>query len=152
MALLGPTAEIVKYGHFIDSKNLDAIAVTRIRTNSAGTRLLISNLAALRLTRTGWQRLLRVSNYITNDAGYIGIDYTEDSPSFNYELELANKRSDGTPGFVLTFTFLTRKLERDGLPIEVGWNPAVGRYQEFSPNGEGFLPELKNPPHRHVGK
>jgi hypothetical protein len=45
---------------------------------------------------------------------------------------------------------LTSNLDHDGIPIEIGWNATVGRYQEFSVDQEpeGFKPELKNPPHR----
>jgi hypothetical protein len=37
-------------------------------------------------------------------------------------------------------------VEDEGLGI--GWNPAVGRYQSISPNGEDFEPE--NPAPKHV--
>jgi hypothetical protein len=29
----------------------------------------------------------------------------------------------------------------------IGWNPAVGRFQEIEPNGVEFAPEVKNPEH-----
>jgi hypothetical protein len=31
--------------------------------------------------------------------------------------------------------------------LGIGWNRAVGRFQEIEPNGEEFSPEVKTPKH-----
>lgn len=153
-ATLGPTAEVVKYGRFADAKNLDAVAVIRVRPIRRNrNRLLVSDLVILRSVGRAWKPVLRASKTVTNDAGYIGIDYIDDAFRFyGYEVEFADKRADGKQGFALILTYLTSRLDRDGIPIEIGWNAGVGRYQEFSVNEEpdGFKLELKNPPHRRV--
>lgn len=151
---MGSGAEVVKYGRLADAKHLDGVAVVRIRPVK-NNRLLVSDLAILRWDGTGWKPVLRGSKSITNDAGYIGIDYIDDSFRFyGYEASFADRRSDGKQGFVLVLSYLTRTLDLDGIPIEIGWNPVTGRFQEFSANEEpeGFKLELKNPPHRRVAK
>jgi hypothetical protein len=153
--LLGPTAEVVKYGQIVDAKYLDGIAVVKIHPTKAENRLLVTDLVILRWVGNGWKVLLRASESITNDAGYVGIDYIDDSFRFyGYDTEFAGTRSDGKRGFSLMLSYLTRTLGRDGIPIEIAWNPQTGRFQEFSANEEpeGFKPELKNPPHRRVRK
>ena len=113
---------------------------------------MISDLAILRLVGKTWKPVLRASKSITNDDGYIGIDYDDSFRFHGYEVAFADKRGDGKPAFAMTLTYLTSKLDRDGIPVEIGWNPTVGRYPEFSANQEGFKPELKNPPHRWIHK
>lgn len=152
--LLGPNAELVKYGQFAGANGMDGIAVVKIRRTN-DDRLLVTDLAILHWAGGGWKAVLRASKSITNDAGYIGIDYIDDEFRFyGYEAQFAGRRSDGKPGFALMLSYLTRTLNRDGIPIEIAWNPTTGRFQELSINEEpeGFKAELKNPPHRRVQK
>jgi hypothetical protein len=149
---LGPNAELVKYGQLGNANDPGGVTVVKIRPGK-DQRLLVKDLAVLRWVGNDWKPVIRASKWITNDAGYIGIDYIDDSFRFyGYEAQVADVRSDGKSGFVLLLSYLTRSLDREGIPIEIAWNPLIGRFQEFSTNEEpeGFKLELKNSPHRHV--
>ena len=39
------------------------------------------------------------------------------------------------------------KVDEEGQRAMIGWNPAVGRYQENPPGTEAFEPEVKAPKH-----
>lgn len=147
--LLGPEAEVVKYGHLNSAEALEAVVVVRI----AGARgdksdgIPVSRLAILRHEPSGWQSVLNASRYITNEAGYIGIEFIDDSYPFRgYRVAFYGERSDGKQAFVLCLGHIG---DPGSVPIEISWNPQVGRYQEFAFNEEpsGFKSEIKNPPH-----
>lgn len=94
---------------------------------------------------------------ITNEAGYIGIDYIDDrKPAYGYLLNISDVRADGKKAFDLSFRYLLKdgKTDTESLGIEVSWNSAVERYQEFSMNQdpEGFQSEVRNPPHLRLHK
>ena len=37
------------------------------------------------------------------------------------------------------------KIDVEDMGMGIGWNPAVGRFQEIEPSGEEFAQEVKNP-------
>jgi len=104
----------------------------------------------LRQGRYDWDKALTVSHQISNSAGYIGIDYIDDSAGFwGYSVQFHDHRADGKAAFVLSLRYMSGEKDKDEFPVDVAWNETVGRYEEFSMNNEplGFKPELKNPPH-----
>jgi hypothetical protein len=92
-------------------------------------------------------------NWVRNDAGYVGFDADSSiDASYHitgYRVSLEDRNSDGTPGFTVYLYYLTPGGENEGVPLEVSWNPSVGRLQWFAYEVEphGFRPEVKNPPH-----
>jgi hypothetical protein len=152
---LGPEAVMLKCGHLSDAGHLEAVAAIRVRglkDDKAG--IPISKLKILRRAKSQWNLELNIDKEITNSAGYIGIDYIDDSTSFVfYRGEISDRRAiwgDREPSqFILALDFMNRagKVDEGGIGIGIGWNPAVGRFQEIEPNGEEFAPERKNPKH-----
>ena len=83
---LGSRAVMLRCGHLSDAANLDAVAALRVpglkEDNERGVP--ISKLLILRRGQLGWQRALAVDKEITNSAGYVGIDFIDDSHLFPY--------------------------------------------------------------------
>jgi hypothetical protein len=78
--------------------------------------------------------------------GYIGLDFLDDSYiPLGYRLEIGDRRSDDAPGLALWLTDLNKDGQPEGIGVQVSWNPAVHRFQEFTTNEdpEGFRPEVK---------
>jgi hypothetical protein len=151
--VLGEHAQILKCGPLNDPRIQETVAV--IRTGGTLDRdygLAISQLVILRHEAPGWRVALRVGKEITNDAGYIGIDFIDDSsPFYGYGVQFLDRRDDGKRAFVLSLSYLMKggKVDTEALRTEIAWDDKVGRYREFGLNSEpeGFKPELKNPPH-----
>jgi hypothetical protein len=117
-----------------------------LREGTAVLRLVI-----LRDDRGRWPVVFEAGRQLRNSDGYVGLDYIDDAFDFRgYRLKLGDKGCDGAARFTLVFWYLTSEGADDGLSIEVGWNRATGRYQEFDCFSEApvFKTELKNPPHR----
>jgi hypothetical protein len=97
---------------------------------------------------------LNVDLEVTNSAGYVGINFIDDSYLFPYYRVDSSDRGahwgarDASKYTLMLFS-MTRVGKVDGcvIGIGIGWNPAVGRFQEIDPNGEEFAPEVKNPKH-----
>jgi hypothetical protein len=115
----------------------------------------VSKFVVLRqVSSSGWSIVLTADkNWIRNDAGYVGFEAgssIDDSYRITgYRVSFFDHNSDGVPGFTISLYYLTPSGDNDGLPMEVGWNPSVGRFQWFAYEVEphGFRPEVKNPPH-----
>ena len=129
-----------------------AIRVRGLKDDRSGVP--ISKLVILRRAKSQWNLELNIDKEITNSAGYIGIDFIDDSDPFQYYRAKVSDRAaiwgDREPSkFTLVLDFMNRagKVDEGGIGIGIGWNPAVGRFQEIEPNGEEFAPERKNPKH-----
>lgn len=150
---LGEHAELLKCGALNDPKVLESVAVLPAgKASEHRTGVDILQLVILRREMSGWKVALSVSKQIKNDAGFIGIDYIDDSaPFYGYHLVLTDQRDDGEKAFVLNVSYLLKdqKIDVEALPIQIAWDKSVGRYREFGMNSdpEGFKPELKDPPH-----
>jgi hypothetical protein len=149
---LGPGAEIIKQGAFNTPSVQEAVAVVRGQivppTNTEG--LAVSRLAILRRGPSGWRVVLTASKEIQNDAGYVGIDYIDDSmSSYGYRVLFPDQRDDGKRVFSVSLSYMRKDGSADGIPLEISWDSSVGRYREFGMNSDppGFKPEIKNPPH-----
>jgi hypothetical protein len=149
---LGTEAEVVRCGELNTPGILEVVAVLPAKfPPSKETGLTIQKLVILRREPTGWRTALTAFKDIQNDAGYVGIDFIDDtSPSFGYRVDFSDQKG----GFGISFLYIENANGADsGWPIEVDWNPDVGRYQEwaFGQNPEGFRPEIENPPHWKPG-
>jgi hypothetical protein len=94
--------------------------------------------------------LIGDNNWIRNDAGYLGLEFIDDSERFSgYRVSVEEHRSGGVPGFTFYVYYLAPNGEDEGIAVEIGWNPSVGRFQEFQygADPEGFRNEVRNPPH-----
>ncbi|MGC2173320.1 MAG: hypothetical protein WA555_10570 [Candidatus Sulfotelmatobacter sp.] len=151
--ILGEHAEIVKYGAFNDPSVQEAVAVVRKEHGQVKGKvgLAVSKLVILRHEAKGWKVALTVSKQIQNGAGFVGIDYIDDSaPYYGYQVLFSEQRADGKRAFMLSLSYLANNGNTEGIPLEISWDNAVGRYREFGINSDpfGFKPEIKNPPHR----
>ena len=150
---LGPTAEVLKCGKLTGREGLEAVAALRIRRlKQTPENVAVSRLVVLRRSRSGWKKELNVHREITNSAGYVGIDFIDDSSEYHgYYVSFSDHRSDDTPAFVMYLS----EIEPNGdpeWPVQIAWNPAVQRFQEYAGDRdpEGFRPELKNPSHKNL--
>lgn len=152
---LGSSAEVLKCGHLSGGSLLEVVAAIRLRNiKSGGNGIPVHRLAILRKGKSGWASELSVNSQITNSAGYIGIDFIDDSAKApGYYVSFSQAKSDKTPAFSI---FLSQ-IAPDGSPewpVQIAWNPAVQRFQQYARDEEpiGFRSEIKNPPHRNVDK
>ena len=149
--LLGNGAEIVKYGSFNNPNVQEAVAVVHTEHSPhRGGELDVSRLIILRHERTGWRVALTAGKEVNNEAGFIGIDYIDDSMSFwGYRVLFLDQRDDGKKAFALSLGYLSKDGNTEGIPLEISWDESVGRYREFDTNSDpaGFKRELKKPPH-----
>jgi len=113
--------------------------------------LAIWKMVILRHEPSGWRTELTASREIRNGAGYIGLDYIDDSFRFmGYQLNLSDERSDKIREFDIDLIDIeSADGGSEASSTNIAWNPAVGRYQEWNP--DGFRMEIKNPPHWKPG-
>lgn len=148
--VLGASARVLKVGDFLHLGTIQCIAVLPYTSHTAH-ELPVRDGFVVQKEGTAWRDLLRFKDNIRNQRGYVGIDFIDPEPSFGFDVELADKRSDGTPGFTIYLTYLNPKLRSEGVPVQVSWNPKVSRFQEYAPNEldpPDFKPEIANPPVR----
>jgi hypothetical protein len=151
-SVLGESASVLRCGNLTGSGALQALAVVPLSgfPQAQGT-IAASRVVIIRRQGSEWVTELDAHKQITNPAGYIGLDFIDDSYlSRGYNLEISDRRSDDAPGLTLWLTYLDDKGQIEGVAVQVTWNPAVHRFQEFTTNQdpEGFRSEIKNPPHR----
>jgi hypothetical protein len=150
--VLGDHAEILKCGALNNPQVQEVVAALSME-HSQGTRatgLAVSQLVILRHEASGWKTALTVSKQIQNGSGFVGIDYIDDSaPFYGYRVLLSDQRDDGKKAFTLSFSYLGKDGNSEGIPLEISWDDAIGRYREFNVNSDppGFKPEIKRPPH-----
>jgi hypothetical protein len=149
---LGLSAEVLKCGHLNDPQVLEVIAAIRVKTITTHKGFVpISQMAVLRETHSNWTPALAVHDYITNEAGYLAMDYVDDSVKtqlFAVAFEHGIDWGGGKEGenFLIELYYIDPKGFEEGISVGVAWNPVIGRYQELDDGGDGFKPELKNPP------
>ena len=127
-----------------------ALRVTNLKNDKNG--IPISVLLILRQNRTEWNTDLKVDKEVTNSEGYVGINFIYDSDPFPYNrasfTDQGARWGDRSPSqFTLVLRPMTRegKIDVEDMGMGIGWNPAVGRFQEIEPSGEEFAQEVKNP-------
>jgi hypothetical protein len=149
---IGQGAAVLKCGFLNEPGVLEVVAgLKRQPQRATDKRILVSKLVLLRREPSRWRTALTASKQIQNEQGFIGIDFIDDSaPFWGYSVQFKNHRADDKAGFVLSLAYMATSKDDSEVPVDISWNLAVGRYQEFSMNYEpiGFKPELKNPPHR----
>ena len=150
---LGLSAEVLKCGHLTGGDALEVVAAVPLKSvKRRGDDVPVSQLAILRERKSGWSAELSVNKQIKNSAGYIGIQFIDESAKeLGYYVSFSDHRSDETRGFVI---FLS-EIAPDGnpeWPVQISWNPVVQRFQQYAGDEEpiGFKSEIKNPPHRNL--
>jgi hypothetical protein len=154
---LGPDAVMLKCGHLSDTGHLEAVAAIRVRgLKDDKDGIPISKLMILRRDKSQWNLELNVDKEITNSAGYVRSEIIDDSHPFPYyRVCLIDNLGNCDPSkSILGLTAMSRKgkIVKGEIGIAIRWNPAVGRFQEMEPQGEGFAPEEKNPKHIRTSK
>jgi hypothetical protein len=150
---LGPTATVLRCGHLTRVDSLEVIAVIQLRQfREARNAVAVSKLVILRKNTSQWETLLTADrqNWIRNNAGYIGVEFIDDSADFvGYRISFSDEGSGDISKFTIWFNYLSPKGQNEGIETGITWNPSVGRFQEFPENQEpeGFQPEIKNPKH-----
>lgn len=154
-ATLGQDAEVIKCGDLTHSGRLEALVVNRlVHERKLDDEMYVRHLAIIRKQGEKWVTALEANKEIKNPAGYIGIDFIDDSyVSSGYRLRLYDRRTDGVPALVLMLTILDNMGAPEGTPVQICWNPSINRFQEFTSNEdpEGFRTEVKNPRHATSG-
>lgn len=155
---LGPNGIVLKCEDLIGDKGLEAVVAVRVpglKDNTLGVP--VSALKILRRRGSGWDSQLNVDQEATNNAGYIGADFIDNSYPFPYHW--ANftdrgakwgDRSSSQFTLVLFSMNYRGKVGPDDVGLGIGWNPAVGRFQELEPNGDDFVSEVKVPKHARI--
>ncbi len=139
---LGSGAQVIRFGHLSDPDSVEAIgAVPAPGMRESSDGIPISRLAMLRQNGTEWTTVLLADNTIRNDSGLIANTFQGGTPL--YRVNLFRRRfEDGRERFVIQLIPIKKTGERVGSPVNVSWNPSVGRYQQISLEGYGFQPEI----------
>ncbi len=155
LKLLGPAAEVLKCGHLSDPTHMEVVAGIRVpglKDDRNGAP--ISKLVILRQGNSQWEIELNVDKEITNSAGYVGFNFIDDSHPFPYyRVNFTDQGASWGARKPSQFTLVLLPMTQDGrvdprdIGFGIGWNPAVGRFQEIEPNGEQFASEIKAPKH-----
>ena len=152
---LGPNAIVLRCGHFTGGTGLEAVAAVRVPgLKDDRNGIPISELKILREYRSRWESGLNVDGEVTNGAGYLGANFIDDAhPYPYYRVDFTDRGAEWGSRTASQFTLILFSMSRDGRPergdigLGIGWNGAVGRFQEIEPNGEEFAPEVKAPRH-----
>ncbi len=107
---------------------------------------MIENATITRITVAPQQR-----NQDTSSTGNACEWRPTEAYHFGFEISTAGRRSDNVKRFTMFLTYLSAKGLPQGVPIEISWNPAAGRFQEFAPDEldpPGYKKELANSPTR----
>lgn len=114
----------------------------------------ISKLKILREGRSRWDSGLNVDREVTNGAGYLGANFIGNAHPYPcYRVDFTDRGAEWGARTASQFTLILFSMSRDGrlepgdMGLGIGWNAAVGRFQEIEPNGEEFAPEVKAPKH-----
>jgi hypothetical protein len=153
---LGEDAKVLRCGALNTPDIQEVIAVLPAGfPSNESTGIAVRKMLILRKEPSGWRTALTAEREIQNEAGFVGIDYIDDSfHYFGYWLVLSDKRSDGAKAMDIDLLDIENADgTSEALSTEIAWNPAVGRYQEwaYNRNPEGFRPEIKSPSHRKPG-
>ena len=150
--LLKGRIKIVGLGPLGDTREestFKCLAVLPFGEQPTNDRLLIKRGVILEFRDGKWEPILNIHETVRNQAGHLGIDYIDPSAQFGYAISTGRRRTDNVTRFTLMLTYLNSKRQPEGLPIEISWNPEVGRFQEFAPSEPGeYQSELANPPIR----
>jgi hypothetical protein len=151
----GPKGVVLKCGDLIGDKSLEAVVAVRVpgmKDDADGVP--VSVLQILRANGTRWDTQLNVDREVTNSAGYVGFNFIDDTHPFPfYRVNFTSNGAQWGDRTPLQFTLVLASMDRHGradpddFGLAIGWNPAVGRFQEIEPNGDDFVPEVKNPKH-----
>jgi hypothetical protein len=155
--LLGPEVTLLKCGRLSDAIDLEAVAGIRVPNLKDGEEgIPVSRLVIARYGIPAWKIELNVdaNGEITNGVGYVGIDFIDDSNQFPYyRVNFTDRGANWGSRTAAQFTLVLSSMSRDGridpgdIGIGIGWNSAVGRFQEIEPTGDKFAPEVKAPKH-----
>jgi hypothetical protein len=154
---LGPAAIVLKCGRLSDAIDLEVIAALRVSSlNDDKNGLPVSRLVIARQGTSQWKIELNVdaNDAITNDMGFVGVNFIDDSHQFPYcRVDFTDRGAKWGARTGTQFTMVLFSMNRDGkledgdIGLGIGWNPAVRRFQEIDPNGRDFAPEVKSPRH-----
>jgi hypothetical protein len=149
--VLGPSAKVLKCGELNQAGVLESVAAITVTPKSHAVHgVFARDLVILRRDAGDWKIALRASRLIRNDAGYVGLEYIDDcSPFWGDALNFSDTRPDGKKAFTLSIQWRAFENDTDPWPTDIAWDDAVGRYREVT--GDGFQPEVKNPPHECPG-
>lgn len=152
---LGSFVIVLKCGELAGIPGLRTIAAIPLQPfHEDAVSIPFSKLMVLHEAGDTWNTELTADTLIRSPAGYIGIEFIDDSSSpARQRVSFSDRRSDDSAGFAIYFN----ESYPDGdesWSIEVAWNPAVQRFQEYSTDHDptGFRPEIKNPPHKNLGR
>jgi len=150
---LGVGVQLLRCGHLSGRDALEAVAIIRVpKLVDDQDGVPLKRLVVIQQLNTAWEDELTVENEIKNPVGYLAADYIDDSEPANwFRVSLSG---EGTKDFTIVLRYVDTKgvTDDEGLPDEIGWNPAVNRYQELLLNREGFAEEKKTLPHIRTRK
>ena len=147
--LLGNYAEIVRYGELNRPGMIEAIAVVKIGAGTATSVLHVTDLAILQFRDGDWKVALSTDKYgAKNNSGYLGVEFLNDAiAKASFRLKIL-ERGGGRSGFRLLLTSNAKdgRVDKGAVPVVIGWNARVGRYEALDDRGAKFMPEVANPP------
>lgn len=145
--VLGPDATVLRSGNLLSNGKLQCVSMVPHTKDTRGQWVSIRRGIVIEWDGKQWRELLRFDDAIRNDHGYIGISFVDPAFHYGFALQIEARRSDQTKAFTMYLTWLNADLQPEGAPVEVSWNPKVGRFQEYLSDADapGFVTEVVNP-------
>jgi hypothetical protein len=139
---------VLRCGELNQAGILEAVAAILVRPKSHPAQgIFARDLVILRRSAGEWKTSPRASRIVRNDAGYVGIDYIDDtSPFWGNCINFYDTRPDGKKAFTISIQWRASENDTDPQPTDIAWDNTAGRYREII--ADGFQIEVKKPPHR----
>lgn len=154
--VLGPAAEVLLCGHISRPEALEVLGSVRLNgVKKSELGIPVAKFAILSEQKGQWEvELIADQRPVRNSVGYLGADNIDDSYGYSrYRIKYSGG-GDKKDSFSLHIRFISPDGITEDWPLEVDWNPSVGRFQEYSESNvpSGFAQENKAPKHIHSKK
>jgi hypothetical protein len=135
--LLGSDAQVLVFGDLAKNGNQEFLAANVLpktpTNNIPGT--VVTRAVIVENDDGKWTELLHVDEHLKNPRGYLALTPLEPVTGWRVQYE-----QDPVKGLQLYFT-PEKTSDPHVLPIGVGWNPKVKRYQSLDRTFQKYLPE-----------
>ena len=135
--MLGSDAQVLVFGDLAKNGNQEFLAANVLpktpTNNIPGT--VVTRAVIVENDDGKWTELLHVDEHLKNPRGYLALTPLEPVTGWRVQYE-----QDPVKGLQLYFT-PEKTSDPHVLPIGVGWNPKVKRYQSLDRTFQKYLPE-----------
>jgi hypothetical protein len=149
--VLGTEAEVLECGQLSLSGELEVLAAIRLKGfKDTELGIPVSKFIVLRKDKPEWvMELIADQKPVRNNAGYVGVTDIDDTDDYSrYRLSVEGEEVNAKEPLCLLLRYIDPDGKTEAWPLEICWNPAVKRFQEYSEDiPPEFKSEIQNPKH-----